>query len=214
MAGDLELLKVAPRLEAAASGIPCKTLRSCFSLTGRIMHSPVGKFKSIWRLKCPIHLESQRSDNFDVIVDKLLLDIKAMVLLSSTVQNSREIIRQRFRESPDDEVKTFVEIVASETKTRFMENFLIAAGEFVLSAFLLYFGLILSVPVFLYKGKSTLVLSYFQSLESSVFSSYGTYTAVIVVDLLLSALLLVSSFYALRMASREISRLGLHISKK
>ncbi|MCL5794294.1 MAG: hypothetical protein M1138_05635 [Candidatus Thermoplasmatota archaeon] len=159
-------------------------------------------------------MESQRSDNFDVIVDKLLLDIKAMVLLSSTVQNSREIIRQRFRESPDDEVKTFVEIVASETKTRFMENFLIAAGEFVLSAFLLYFGLILSVPVFLYKGKSTLVLSYFQSLESSVFSSYGTYTAVIVVDLLLSALLLVSSFYALRMASREISRLGLHISKK
>lgn len=178
------------------------------------MHSPVAKFKSIWCLKCPIHLESQRSDNFDVIVDKLLLDIKAMVLLSSTVQNSREIIRQRFRESPDDEVKTFVEIVASETKPRFMENFLIAAGEFVLSAFLLYFGLILSVPVFLYKGKSTLVLSYFQSLESSVFSSYGTYTAVIVVDLLLSALLLVSSFYALRMASREISRLGLHISKK
>lgn len=214
MAGDLELLKVAPRLEAAASGIPCKTFRSCFILTGRIMHSPVAKFKSIWCLKCPIHLESQRSDNFDVIVDKLLLDIKAMVLLSSTVQNSREIIRQRFRESPDDEVKTFVEIVASETKTRFMENFLIAAGEFVLSAFLLYFGLILSVPVFLYKGKSTLVLSYFQSLESSVFSSYGTYTAVIVVDLLLSALLLVSSFYALRMASREISRLGLHISKK
>lgn len=174
----------------------------------------MAKFKSIRCLKCLIDLESERSDNFDTIVNKLLLDIKAMVLLSSTVPNSRERVRKSFQNSPDDEVKTFVEIVSTERKPRYIENVAMAAGEFVLSAFLLYFGFVLSVPVFLYQGNKSMIMTYFQSLESTVYASFGTYIALIAVDLLMSALLLVSSFYSLRVASREISKLGLQISKK
>ena len=154
-------------------------------------------------------VEQNKVDPVENAVKNLELDIKGLMLLSSDSETNIEKSVKRLRDSHDDAIQDFLRRVAPAARRGALPIFVTAFGELVLAAFLLLLGVSIVAPVLLgYSTPSTLV-DYFGQVESSVSGNPAGAAAIMLLNLLLSALLLFSAMYALRMASTEFKQLGL-----
>jgi len=159
-------------------------------------------------------VENERKDSFDNLVNQAVLDVKAMMILSSTVQDPDSLIKKKFLETPDEDVRNFTRILSESTPTRQNVVFLMGIGEMLLAGFLLIFGLIFSIPAVLGYKSMTTAGNYFQGLQDGLYHMSSSYPITAFVDFVIAILLLVAAFFTLKQAAYELKRVGLRIQRK
>ncbi|PSN82144.1 hypothetical protein B9Q01_08845, partial [Candidatus Marsarchaeota G1 archaeon OSP_D] len=78
-------------------------------------------------------------------VDRLILDVKALVLLSRSEAKLRSLVSEKLIRAADDDVRGFIQLVVSEgTSNR--PGTLRMLGELLLSAMFIVTGIVLLAP--------------------------------------------------------------------
>ncbi|MEM0158556.1 MAG: hypothetical protein QXV22_02695 [Thermoplasmataceae archaeon] len=147
-------------------------------------------------------------DNFDDLLDRLRLDIEAVMALSKSSPEYNSRLLNRVIKSTDLGVRSFNSLVASVTRTSVKGLFMVAAGEFILSGFLIFIGFSVMIPAFFVYSQPRFIISYFYSTILTANLTSFDLTVASVIVFLLAILLLISAFVVIRMASEALKNAG------
>jgi hypothetical protein len=140
----------------------------------------------------------------------LILDVKALVLLSENDEKLAGILREKIVNSHDEQVGKFVALIQPLRKPEGqVGRFVSAIGELILASFLIILGLSLLAPSLMGLQSPNQLLTYFAGLVSSVSASSLSNPLIPAFDFLFSLLLLFGAFYLLRHASVDLKYSGL-----
>lgn len=143
-------------------------------------------------------------------MDRLMLDIKALVLLSESDTDLSRTVHDNIMTSHDEQVSKFVSLIRpSENTESARGQFLTALGELVLAAFLAIVGLSLLAPSLMGIKSPSDLLSYFTQVINGISAASLSNPIIPFLDFLFALLLLLGSFYLLRHASIDLKQAGL-----
>ena len=157
----------------------------------------------------------------DELMDRILLDIKALMILGASQGSLNNLIEEKISSSRDPQISAFVSQIASKKKKpeSIRGTFLIAIGEMVLAAILSILGLALFAPSVTGLSSPQQITSYFAEIFAPLYSSQSTLTSGVVPagEFILAILLLVGAFYNLRTAASNLKstkdRIAMRIQK-
>jgi len=155
--------------------------------------------------------QARGRDNFDDLLDRLRLDINAVMRLAKSSPEYNSRLLAKVVKSTDLEVRSFNALVSSATKTSVKGLFLVASGEFILSGFLIFIGLGSMIPAFFVYNNPRFILRYFYTALSTINLNSFELTVVSVLAFILAILLLFSAFVVIRMASEALKNAGLTV---
>jgi hypothetical protein len=148
--------------------------------------------------------ETQRED----LLDRLILEIKALTLLYGSESELKDELKSKIRESHDESVQEFVKALQIERPSQFGKLLAIATGELVMASMLVVAGAVVLVPTAI--GVNTLgdLVQYYSSrvtgsLTGSPLSPYISF-----VEFVLGVLLVLSAFFVLREAASNLKEAG------
>ena len=157
-------------------------------------------------------LSNARFPKLDATVDQLVLDIKALVLLSQNEEQLAEVVNLRIAGLHDEHVTKFISLLSLRKAGPSRRGpFLIALGELVLGSFLSIAGLSLIAPSLIGFGSSSQFLEYFQQLVLKISPSSISNPILPVLDFLLAISLLLGAFYLLRQSSKDLKQVGVSL---
>ena len=142
----------------------------------------------------------------DDLLDRLVLDIKAIALLDDAEEGLRRKVKDTLLVTHDESVKRFVDSVQRSPDPQTGRLAAIAAGEIILASFLMVLGTVAIVPDMVGVRTPDGVLSYFLSGVSQQFVASPLYQFASVLSLVVGAALLTTAFYALRQAAGTLRR--------
>jgi hypothetical protein len=146
----------------------------------------------------------------DDIVNRLVLDIKALVLLSKDDAELSRTVQENIAGSHDEQVSKFVSTIQPSANTGSRRGqFLTALGELVLASFLTIAGLSLLAPSLMGLQSPDQLLSYFKEIIDGISASSFSDPLIPFLDFLFALMLLLGSFYLLRHASVDLKHAGL-----
>ncbi|MDA4111054.1 MAG: hypothetical protein OK439_00835, partial [Thaumarchaeota archaeon] len=135
----------------------------------------------------------------DEILTRLLLDIKALMLLSNSDQSLVSQVEEKIASSHDEQIASFVSMLSSKKKPESGRSFLfIALGEMVFAALLSVLGLALLAPSVAGLSSSTQLLSYFSEIVTAMSPNSFSNPILPIGAFILAVLLLIGAFYNLR----------------
>ena len=146
--------------------------------------------------------------NVTAAADQLILDIKALVLLSDSQQSLRKVIEDRLIAPHDDELMKFTAVIRSRQKSTELGYFLMAMGELILAAFLVIAGLAIVAPSLLGLSSPTALTSYYGTIILAITNSGLSSPALALVNFVFAIALLLAGFYSLRAASSNLKEAG------
>ncbi len=150
--------------------------------------------------------DNQKNDT----VDQLVLDIKALVLLSENDETLSRAIRDNITDSHDEQVIKFMSLIQPAKKPFSRRGmFLTALGELVLASFLTIAGISLLAPSIMGLQSPHQLLAYFTELINGISPASLSDPLIPFLDFLFALLLLFGSFYLLRHSSVELKESGL-----
>ena len=153
---------------------------------------------------------SKKNVQSDEIVNKLILDIKALVLLSENDAQLSRAVQENIVGSHDEQVSRFMSSIQPTGNTGSRGGqFMAALGELVLACFLTIAGLSLLAPSLMGIQSPVQLLSYFTEIVSGISANSLSNPLIPVLDFLFALMLLLGSFYLLRHASVDLKRAGL-----
>ena len=153
---------------------------------------------------------SKKNVQSDEIVNKLILDIKALVLLSENDAQLSRAVQENIVGSHDEQVSRFMSSIQPTGNTGSRGGqFLAALGELVLACFLTIAGLSLLAPSLMGIQSPVQLLSYFTEIVSGISANSLSNPLIPVLDFLFALMLLLGSFYLLRHASVDLKHAGL-----
>ena len=146
----------------------------------------------------------------DEIVNRLLLDIKALVLLSESDAELSLTVRENIMGSHDEQVTKFISSIQPTGNTGNRRgHFLTALGELTLASFLTIVGLSLLAPSLMGIQSPDQLLSYFTEVVNGISANSFSNPLIPFFDFLFALMLLLGSFYLLRHASVDLKHAGL-----
>ena len=148
----------------------------------------------------------ERSDD---LLDRLILDIKALVLLHGSDTDLRSRLESRILYTHDESVKRFVSSLQLTRKPDTFRLAFIALGELLLASLLIVAGTVSLVPNLIGATSPQAVISYLVTQISSSLSSSPLYSVASLVAFLVGVALLLSAFYTLRQAALNVREMGL-----
>lgn len=144
------------------------------------------------------------------IVDKLLLDMKALVLLSENDTELSRTVQKNILESHDEQVTRFISLIRPSTNIGSTRGqFLSALGELILASFLVIAGLSLLAPSLMGIQSPDQLLSYFTQVVDGISAASLSNPLIPFLDFLFALMLLIGAFYLLRQASLNLKKAGL-----
>jgi hypothetical protein len=150
--------------------------------------------------------ENQQGEN---IVNQLVLDVKALVLLSENNERLASTLRDNILNSHDEDMGKFVSLITPQKKSEPQGGKILAAtGELVLASFLIIVGLSLLAPSLMGLQSPHQLLTYFSQLVTGISSASLSNPLVPILDFIFSLLLLLGSFSLLRRASADLKQTG------
>ncbi|MDG7002020.1 MAG: hypothetical protein JRN15_23210 [Nitrososphaerota archaeon] len=157
-------------------------------------------------------MSSSNSSKLDATANQLVLDIKALVLLSQTEEQLAQVVSERIAGLHDEHITKFISMLSVRKGEPGRRGpFLIALGELVLASFLSIAGLSLIAPSLLGFGSSSQFLEYFQQLVLKISPSSISNPILPVLDFLLAISLLLGAFYLLRQSSKDLKQVGISL---
>ena len=144
-------------------------------------------------------------------LEKLILDIKAFVLLQGSEGALQSKVWEQLAESHDEHVRQFIEAVQAGRRRRVGQLVVVGLGELVLASILVVAGTVALVPTVVGIGTPQQLLTYFgsQVLSSLVKSPLAPYAYTL--EFLLGLFLLIAAFFTLRQAALSFKGMGLSI---
>ena len=144
------------------------------------------------------------------MVDRLILDIKALVLLSEDDAKLTQTVHENIVESHDEQVVRFISLIRPIGNAEGRRGpFLTALGELVLASFLIIVGLSLLAPSLMGIQSPDQLFAYFTEIVSGISANSFSNPLIPVLDFLFALIMLLSSFYLLRHASVGLRQAGL-----
>jgi hypothetical protein len=144
----------------------------------------------------------------DDLVDKLILDVKAFVLLGGDETQLRETLR-RVADSPDDDVRRFVDALQNKKPASTTKLLAIALGELVMASILVVAGAVALVPTVVGANTITALAQYFEARTAEGLSTTLLAPYVSLLEFAVGVFLVVSALYALREAASTLKEAGL-----
>ena len=159
-----------------------------------------------WRSGLSSNETGQRED----IINRLILDAKALVLLSESDEKLVTLLRENVLNSHDEQVAKFVSLIKPVKNPESVPARLMTAiGELILASFLIFVGLSVLAPSLMGLQSPNQLLAYFSELVSGISATSLSNPVIPVLDFVFSLLLLFGSFYLLRHASVDLKEAGL-----
>jgi hypothetical protein len=145
------------------------------------------------------------------LVDRLILDIKALELLHGSEADLKSRLDRELVGSHDESVIRFVKALQTGEKPHSRGLFLMALGELVLASLLVLAATIVLVPSLIGVSSASALLKYVidNTIAGLWESPLGQYVTLI--DFALGALLMLAAFYTLRQAALNLKETGLSI---
>ncbi len=140
----------------------------------------------------------------------MVLDVKALVLLSENDERFASVLRENILGSHDEDMGKFVSLIQPLKKSESQGGRLVAAvGELILASFLIIFGLSLLAPSIMGLQSPHQLLTYFGQLVTGISSTSLSNPLVPILDFVFSFLLLLGSSSLLRHVSVDLKQAGL-----
>jgi hypothetical protein len=152
----------------------------------------------------------KRSDD---LLDRLILDIKAFVLLHGADADLRARLQSQILYSHDESVKRFVSSIQVGRKPDTGKLAVIALGELLLASLLIAVGTAALVPGMVGFSSPQQILNYFLEQIPSSISGSPIYQYASFIGFVLGAALLLSAFYTLRQAALNLREMGLLVKQ-
>jgi hypothetical protein len=148
--------------------------------------------------------ETQRED----LLDRLVLDIKAMTLLYGSESDLKDDLQARIAGSQDEGVQEFVKALQVKRPSHGGRLLAIALGELVMASILVVAGAVVLVPTAIGLNTIGSLAQYYASrvtgnLGGSPLSPYISF-----VEFAIGVLLVLSAFFALREAASNLKEAG------
>lgn len=141
----------------------------------------------------------------DDILNRLILDVKALVLLSENDDALLKAAQEGVINSHDEQVVKFMSMIQPAKKIEnSREKFITALGQLILASFLTILGLSLLAPSLMGLKSPEQLKTYFIEVVSGISSSSLSNPLIPVLDFIFALLLLLGSFYLLRHASSDL----------
>ncbi len=156
----------------------------------------------------PLTTEEARTED---LLDRLILEIKAMALLYGSEAELRDRIEDKITESNDESVRRFVKALQAGRPAETPGRLALALGELLTAAILVIAGAVVLVPTVAGVNTLSSLVQYFGqrtsgTLGTSPLSPYLTF-----MEFAVGVLLLLSAFFALREAALNLKRTGLTV---
>ncbi len=151
--------------------------------------------------------ETKRED----LLDRLILDIKAVSLLHETETELREKIEDRIAGSNDESVRKFVRALQTGAPAQTGRRLALALGELLTAAILVVAGAVVLVPTV--AGVNTLsdLERYFAERVSGTVATSPLSPYLSFMEFAVGVVLLLSAFFALREAATILKQAGLAV---
>jgi hypothetical protein len=154
---------------------------------------------------------SARDERADDLLDRLMLEIKAVGLLYGSEAELRDVLESEVLKSNDESVRRFVKALQTPGASDTGRRLAIAAGELVMAAILVFAGALTLVPTIV--GANTLAsfIQYFAERTSGTIGSSPLSPYLSFLEFGTGVMLLLSAFFALREAALNLKRAGLSV---
>ncbi|MDA4121330.1 MAG: hypothetical protein OK404_02860 [Thaumarchaeota archaeon] len=145
------------------------------------------------------------------LLDKVILDVKAFVLLHGTDADLKTKLDRKLKDSQDESIRRFVNALQVGANPEPGRLFTIALGELILASFLVVAGILILVPIVVGVNTPAALIQYFAA------RAYGTMGAsplgqyVTFVQFAVGTMLMLSAFYSLRHGALHLKEMGLSI---
>ncbi len=149
----------------------------------------------------------------DEILDRMVLDVKALALIHGSEPALRDAIAAKVMDSPDDEIQMFVSAVRHGRREGNAKLFAIALGEIVLASLLVLAGAVTLVPTIIGLTTPGEYVSYYAEQFYGTIGNLGLGQYVSVVEFGIGAFLMIAAFYTLRQAAISLREAGLSAQK-
>lgn len=150
-------------------------------------------------------LSEPEQNQKDDIMNRLILDVKALVLLSENDDALLKAAQEEVINSHDEQVVKFMSLIQPAKKIESIRGkFITALGELILASFLTILGLSLLAPSLMGLRSPEQLRSYFSEVVNGITSSSLSNPLIPALDFIFALLLLLGSFYLLRHASTDL----------
>lgn len=156
----------------------------------------------------PLTSDETRTED---LLDRLILEIKAMALLYGSEVELRERLEGKVLESHDESVRRFVRALQTETPRATGRLMAIALGELVMACILVVAGTIVLVPTVVGVDSLASLVQYFAERTSGAVGGSPLSPYLSFVEFAIGVLLMLSAFFALREAALNLKQAGLAI---
>lgn len=149
---------------------------------------------------------SSSSSSTDEVLTRLLLDIKALMLLRGSGNALPPPIKERIVSSHDEQIEAFVKAIGESAKKPKggRSSLLIAISEMVLAAILAVVGLALLAPSLVGLSSPAQLVQYFDQVITAISVRSLSNPVIPAAEFVISVLLLIGAFYNLRIAAETL----------
>jgi hypothetical protein len=156
----------------------------------------------------PLSAEETRSDD---LVDRLILEIKAMALLWGTEVELRERLEGRVIQSNDESIQRFVSALQTGRPAENRRKLALALGELLTAAILVVAGAVVLVPTVVGLNTLSSIVQYFAERTSGTVGTSPLSPYLSFMEFAVGVVLLLSAFFALREAALNLRQAGLAV---
>jgi hypothetical protein len=140
----------------------------------------------------------------DEVLSRLLLDIKALMLLSGSDASLQTLVNEKIISSHDEEIVKFVSMMNSRKPESGWSSLLIAISEMLLASILAVVGLALLAPSVVGFSSPGQLSSYFSQIASTISPKSLSNPIIPAGEFIIAVLLLIGAFYNLRIAASNL----------
>jgi hypothetical protein len=145
------------------------------------------------------------------LLDRLVLEIKAMALLYQSEEELRGRIEEKIIGSHDENVRRFVTALQSHGPEESRGRLALALGELLTAAILVVAGVAVLVPTVAGVDTLSSLVQYFAERTSGTLGTSPLSPYLSFMEFAVGAVLLLSAFFALREAALNLRRAGLAV---
>ena len=156
----------------------------------------------------PLAADESRTDE---LLDRLILEIKAVSLLYGSEEELRGRLESKITGSNDESVRRFVEALQSEGPAQTGRKLALALGELLTAAILVVAGAVILVPTVAGVNTLSSLVQYFAQRTSGTIGTSPLSPYLSFMEFGVGVLLLLSAFFSLREAALNLKQAGLAV---
>jgi hypothetical protein len=145
------------------------------------------------------------------LLDRLILEIKAVSLLYSDDTEFKDRLESRITESNDESVRRFARALQAEGPAQTGRRLALALGELLTAAILVVAGAVVLVPTVVGVNTLSSLMQYFAEQTSGTVGTSPLSPYLSFMEFGVGVVLLLSAFFALREAALNLKQAGLAV---